>query len=215
MQKPPIRLSRARAYVIPVVEDGHLILVSDHATYVDTHGEHLFFIFGSDVDENILDLGHQLGVLSVAGVNGRPAENAFDNAFGRMDVHFLGRSDHVVGSPVADDVDKAVIRDVVNEPGDLVGVAFDDDLVILSRVDDPVDGAVIVEAPVVDIWFDIFQPKLLAGGLEPGRGGIIEIFPEEFLRLCCDHRHFFGFFQASGLNLTAKDKKLFRKPVTP
>src|SRR6056297_2780556 len=108
-------------------------------------------------------------------MNGRPAENTFDNSLVGENIHPFRWGDHVVRSTIPAQVDKTFWRNVMYEPTDLVGVGFNNYFVIVARVDDPSNRTVGVGNVVVDIGSQVFQPHLLAAILETRRRGIVDI----------------------------------------
>ena len=92
------------------------------------------------------------------GVNGRPAENAFDDPLSGMNIDPLGRRDNVIRAPVANDMDKTIVRNVVYEPGNFIGMPFDHHPVVVIRINNTVNGSIVVDLPIIDIGLDIFQP---------------------------------------------------------
>lgn len=64
----------------------------------------------------------------------------------------------MVGASVTDDLQEAVLSDEVDKPGNLVGMAFDDDPEILAWVDDAISGAIVVNTPFIYVRANVFQP---------------------------------------------------------
>ena len=172
-----------RAPHVPIlVEDHELVGVGHHAPHVDAHLLHLFLVLRSDVQEDVLQRG-RFFFSSRAGVDGRPAKQAGNDAVLGVDVHALGRSDLVVASAVAAQVDEPVVGDVVHKPADLVGVRFDDHFVGSVGVDDPHDRAVRVDDVGVDVRLDVVEPQLLAFGFKAGGRRVVQVSLQKLLGL--------------------------------
>jgi len=89
----------------------------------------------------------------------------------------------MIAAAVADDVDEAGVGDVVDEPAYFIGMPFNNDAEVFSRVDYPVGGTVIVQADLVNERTDILNPKLLSRAFEASGRSIVEIGVEKFFRL--------------------------------
>ena len=168
---------------VPIfVEDHELVGVGHHATHVDAHFLHLFLVFRSDVQKDVLQRGCFF-FSGRAGVDGRPAKQAGHDAVLGVDVHALRRGDLVVASAVTTQVDESVARDVVHKPADLVGVRFDDHFVGCVWVDDPHDRAVCVDDMGVDVRLDVVEPQLLAFGFKAGGRRVVQVSLQKLLGL--------------------------------
>ncbi len=67
----------------------------------------------------------------------------------------------MVRSSVTSNIDVTIFRDVIHEPGNFIGVGFDDNLVFGLWINNTNNGSVRVNQVRIDIWFDIVQPDLL------------------------------------------------------
>ena len=152
IQRPP--------HKIAFVQHHQLVVKGDHIT--DMNPQFLHFLFGTAaaVEENILHRGGCI-VFLIPNMDRRPAEDGLDDPVVGMNVNPLGRGDQGIGAPVADHVDVTVVRDVVHEPGDLVGMGFDHHLVIFPGIDGAHGGAVDIAGIFIDIRLDVIQPDLL------------------------------------------------------
>ena len=154
---------------------------------MDAHLLNLFLILGAHIEEDVL---HRWCLLFArgAGVNCGPPEDAFDDAFRRVDVDALGRRDLVVAASVALQVDVSVGGDVVNKVADLIGVCFDHHLVGSVGIDHSNYRSVGVDDVFVDVRADVVQPQLLPAAFESGWACVIEVSFEEFLGSFIENR---------------------------
>jgi hypothetical protein len=91
-------------------------------------------------------------------MDGGPAEDAADDAFAAMNIHTFGWGYLVVTSAITNYMDEAIVSDIVHEPTDFIGMAFDYDPVIFSWIYDAVGCSVIVQSYFIYEWADVFQP---------------------------------------------------------
>ena len=154
------------AYVVLVVQDFHLIVIGDHTTYRNAHFEYFFLVLGTNVDEDILQFRGKIGILAPAGVNGRPTKQAPDNPLLGVNIDPFRGCNQVVGAAIAYHVPEAVILDVMDKPGDFIGMAFDHHAIVFTWVNDTVDRTIIIQLVIINIRFDVLQPQLLTGGLK-------------------------------------------------
>ena len=92
----------------------------------------------------------------------------------------------MVAATIAPQVDESIVGDVMHKPADLVGMGFDDDFVFRFGIDDPYDRSISVYDMLVDVGVDVVQPHFLAGTLESGGGGVVQISLQELLRGAVD-----------------------------
>ena len=169
------------AGVVAIVDDLHFIIESNHAANMHTGRQHLVFVFRSDIDENIVELGLQLIVFPVARVNGRPAKYASYDTFRRMNIHPFGRRDDVIRPPVAHYVDETIVSNVMHKPRDFIGMCLNNYPIILPWIDDTISSTIVVQTPVINERLDILQPELLPAGFKAGRRRVVEVRTQESL----------------------------------
>ncbi len=97
-----------------------------------------------------------------------------------MNVYALGGGDPRVGATCFLHVDITVVPDAVYIPGNLVGMCFDNDFKVLSRIDNRCDVPVCIGYVVVCIWAYKVQPQLLPGTLVAAWRGIPDIAGQPF-----------------------------------
>src|SRR6185437_291456 len=141
------------------------------------------FLFGSGagVEEEIVDLRVRFLAIgsSQAGMDRGPAEDGRDGPFLAMDEDALSRRDLVIDAAIAFKIEEAFGRHIVDEPADLVGMRFDDDLERRIRVDDAYGRAIRVGEISVYIWFEVFEPDLLTAAFETYGGRVVDVSFEE------------------------------------
>src|SRR5690606_28619116 len=108
----------------------------------NTQGQYFFFRSTATIYKNIFQ-GRGFFFLAATGMDSRPAENTTHNPFFTMDQYFLGRRDLVVGATITNYIDQAVIGNIVDVPGDLIGMRLDHYFIILSRIDHPYSRTII------------------------------------------------------------------------
>src|SRR5579872_268793 len=113
-------------------------------------------------------------------MDSRPTKYGFNDAFVSMNVYPFRRCDLVIGTAIADHIDQAITGNVIHKPGDLIGMCFDNYFVFGFRVDNTYSRTIIIYVMIVNVWFQILQPKLLTLPFETGWRGVVDIFFEEF-----------------------------------
>src|SRR5258708_36649801 len=142
------------------------------------HSLHFLFAFGSDVDENVFKCwGFFFG--RIANVDGGPAKYAFHNPFIRMNIHPHGRSNLMIGTPIASYINISFIGDVIHKPTDLIGMCFYYYLVLCLWIDHSYHRSIDIHDMLIDVWTNVGQPDLLARKFEAGGGCIIEVIEKK------------------------------------
>lgn len=54
-------------------------------------------------------------------------------------------------------------------------MAFDDHFEIVAGVNHAIERTIMIQMPIVDIWFDIVEPDLLTGSFMPSWRRVIEV----------------------------------------
>jgi hypothetical protein len=70
-------------------------------------------------------------------------------------------------------MNETILGDVINEPGNFIGVAFDYDIKSRSWIDNSVGSAIIIYFPLINIGLEVFQPDFLATGFVAGGAMVI------------------------------------------
>ena len=112
---------------------------------MNTHLQYLITIFCAYINGQIINSGRNIRFLIYTGMYGRPAENTRNTpSLPEMYPYAHGRGNLKIRTTIADDVHKSVVRNVIDKPGDLVGMAFYDNFIGLSGIYNPIGSAVII-----------------------------------------------------------------------
>src|SRR5690606_28330872 len=98
-----------------------------------------------------------------------------DDSFIRVNVDALTRCNLMIRSAIATDVDISVLSNVINKPGDLVGVSLDHNFVIRLRIDNSNDRSISIDRVVLDIRPDVIEPYFLSGRFKACRRCIVQV----------------------------------------
>src|SRR6185437_390581 len=121
------------------------VLVGDDGADMDAEIFQLLFGTRPGIEEEVVDLWVRfLGIDSQAGMDRGPAEDGRNGPFFAMDEDALSRGDLVIDATIAFEIEQAFGRHIVDEPADLIGVRFDDDLERRFGVDDAYGRAIWV-----------------------------------------------------------------------
>src|ERR1041385_2940143 len=101
-------------------------------------------------------------------MNGRPGEYSFYYSFFSVNIYTLGRCDHMITSAISSQINKAIIGDIMHEPGDLVSMSLYHHLEISFRIYYTYCCSIIICKMIIDIRFDILQPQFLTGTFKTG-----------------------------------------------
>src|SRR5690606_3981928 len=150
------------------------VIKGDHTANVHAKVFNFFARLTAYIDKNVLQRRWFL-LVGITHVDRGPTEYAFHDTLLALDVYAFRRSDLVVGASIASDVYVAVVRDIINKPGNLVGMGLDNYLILAFGVDHANGSAIDVDDLIVDIRFEIVQPDLLTCNFKTSRGCIVEI----------------------------------------
>ena len=70
---------------------------------------------------------------------------------------------------LTNDMNKTVVADIVNEPRNFIGMTFYDNFKFFTRINYSIDGAVIINVPIVNERLNIIEPKFLSRCFKAGR----------------------------------------------
>lgn len=165
---------KCSAAVVAVIDFGEFILEGNDASYVDTHFQDFLFVFCTDVYGYIFEVRCQVGILIGSGVDSGPAEYTWDSIpVAQVYIYPHRGGYYVVGSTITNHMNEAILGDVINEPGNFIGVAFDYDIKAGSRIDDSVCGTIIINFPLIYVGLEVFQPDFLATSFMAGGAMVI------------------------------------------
>jgi len=143
------------------VEDHKLILISDDTADKDTKLFNFSFACTTTIKCNIFHLWCFFFVQWFASVNCGPAKEGFDGSFWGSDIDTFGWCGQMITPSIADDIDKAVVCDIIHISADFITVCFDDDFVFCYGVDDRHCGPINVCPCCIHIFGDIIQSNFL------------------------------------------------------
>ncbi len=128
------------------------IRIGNHTANMNSHTFNFLFIFGSNVNRNVFNFWSVFFFLS-ARMYCWPAKHTFHDAFFGLDMHNFTWSNHVVAATISDDVNQAVISDIIDIPRNFISMSFNHDFVLCFRVDDAYCSSVSVGYKFVHIRF--------------------------------------------------------------
>ncbi len=135
---------------------------------------------GADVDEELVEFRHLRFFAPVLHVDGERADDAEHLAVAAVDVDALAPRQAGIVPAHAAEPDEAVVVDVLDLEGDLVGVALHHDFRRALGVEDRHGVAVGVGLDFVGVGLQVVEPDALAPRLLARRGGRIEEGGEKF-----------------------------------
>ena len=81
----------------------------------------------------------------------------------------------MVGTTVSFKINKAVLRDIMYEPRNFIGMRFNHYFVGFPGVNHRSHRTVIIRDELIRIRTHIIHPQLLSGRFKPGRTGIVKV----------------------------------------
>ena len=140
------------AHKLIFIEDMKSIWIGNHTSNVYAHFFDFFFVFRSDINRDIFELGCIL-FTSHTGMDSGPTKNTFNDTFFRVNIYPFRGGNHMVWATIPDYVYESIFSNIVYIPWNFIWMRFDNNFKWCIWVDHTNSSSIRIRNKGINIWF--------------------------------------------------------------